>query len=121
MFTTSSCGTCSNRQESRAIAKAGGGPEFLRTASAFLITKFLKVDYFAAGVALDFDLALAAGAAGVCNVALRARLRSLFLALDLLRVFSRALSLGMMGLREIENVKTSSILRCCRKQCRQSA
>jgi hypothetical protein len=59
--------------------------------------------YVVAGVVLglDFVLALAAGAGAAFRVALRARLRSRFLALDRLRVFSRALSFGMLGLREL--------------------
>lgn len=100
MFITSSCGTCSNRQASRAIAKAEVVPNFFGSASAFLIPRKSKSwDYFAAGVALDLDLDLVfgAGEAGVCSVALRARLRSRFFALDRLRVFSRAFSFGMVG------------------------
>ena len=61
--------------------------------------------YCAAGsLALDLALALdfPAGAAGVCNEARRARLRSRFLAFDRLRVFSRALSFGMNGLRGVK-------------------
>jgi hypothetical protein len=57
-------------------------------------------DYFAAGAVLGF--ALAAGLGDVCSVALRARLRSRFFALDRLRVFSLALIFGMVGLPELK-------------------
>jgi hypothetical protein len=83
--------------------KSGGSSECHRTASAFYC-ELLKRNYFAAGVALAFDLALAAGAGAALCVAFRARLRSRFFALDRLRVFSRAFSFGMVGLPD-ESVK----------------
>jgi hypothetical protein len=66
--------------------------------------------YYFAGVA--FFLPFAAGGC-VFSVARRSRLRSRFFALDRLRVFSRALSFGMVGLL-IEKCKSSSILPCYR-------
>jgi hypothetical protein len=57
--------------------------------------------YFAADVVFFFPFA---GGACAFSVALRARLRSRFFALDRLRVFSRAFSFGMVGLPD-ESVK----------------
>jgi len=59
-----------------------------------------------AGAALGFDfvLAFAAGAGAAFSVARKARLRSRFFAFDRLRVFSRALSFGMVGLPDVKMV-----------------